>query len=228
MPRALALATLAVASLTPALALAQPAAELSSPSVSEPPTSGWEPLRDVNADHDEGPGLAGLYGYAWLGLLAGGGAGAGLGAAIGASIFYEESSGDVFLIGPVTGGLLVGAIGAPSVAPFGAALAVWMAGNGQGGTGNFFASLGMAYLGAAIGFGSGILLGFATNDGLLSAPIGAALGVGLATFGAALGYDVSRSGERRTSESESATFIAPYITPTERSDGAVVGVFGAL
>jgi len=116
------------------------------------------------------------------------------------------------------GGGLVGA-------PFGAALATWGFGERRGGTGNFFAALGGAYLGTGLGFGLTAALvsmgGAGASIGLIAGPIAGML---LTNLGAAAGYQLTSSGSRSDGARAQGPMFVPTVNPTE--GGATAGVAG--
>lgn len=126
-------------------------------------------------------------------------------------------------------GLLYGApAGAVFLSPFGAAFGAWGWGETTGGTGNFFASLGMAYLGAGIGGGAAALITHATQSGW-GAVLGPVIGSVLTVFGATIGYQITSHGGADDVLRPPDTLVwTPTLAPTDRNDGATVGVAGVF
>ncbi|MCB9597875.1 MAG: hypothetical protein H6719_34475 [Sandaracinaceae bacterium] len=179
----------------------------------------------VAAEQDEpssdGPSFGRSYGHAWAGFGIGGGVGGLGGGALGLALTCGGSDGWCIIWGMVGAGL-----GAGTLAPFGAALATWGFGERNGGTGNFFASLGGAYLGTGLGIGLSAALASAGGDGgSYGAALGPIFGVLLTTLGAAAGYQLSSHGG---ADDAGETAQGPSIVPTFDTveGGATAGIAG--
>ena len=129
----------------------------------------------------EPPSFGATWGHAFAGFGIGAGGGYTLGAMVGCAF-------DCFF-----GAMLIAPFGAAALAPIGAALGAWGWGEQAGGTGNFFASLGLSMLGASVGVGTAWLVTDSTQTawGILVGPL---VGMVLSTLGAAVGYQISSHG----------------------------------
>ncbi|MFK7984624.1 MAG: hypothetical protein AB8I08_01250 [Sandaracinaceae bacterium] len=173
---------------------------------------------DRDTSENDGPSFGASLGHAAAGFGIGTGAGGILGGAIGFGI----CGGDGFcsVVGLYSAGL-----GAIALAPGGAALGAWGFGELSGGTGNAFAALGGAYMGASLG--AGLSVWFASEgEGAWAAAFAPALGVVLSMLGAAAGYQLSSHGGRADASDASQAMALPTLSPTEDGQGATVGAVG--
>lgn len=159
------------------------------------------------------------FGAAWGGLGVGAAVGVLGGAAIGAAACESDWG---------CGGAAVtgSAIGAAAIAPLGAAILTWAMGDGRGGTGNFFATLGMAYLGGGFGAGLGGLLSLELGAGF-GVAVGIPTGVVLAILGAALGYQITSHGPAQDDAARGPT-VLPLAGATDDGQGLTLGALGAF
>ncbi len=168
------------------------------------------------------PSFGSSFGSSWAGF----GMGVGAGGLIVGGITLAATCPNNSRGGCGAPGLAGAVMGALVVAPFGAALATWGFGERRGGTGNFFAALGGAYLGAGIGVGIGALI--MSSDWELNGVgmvIGPIIGVILTNVGAAAGYQLSSHGSQDDGgEVAQGITIAPMLNPVE--GGGTVGVAG--
>lgn len=166
-----------------------------------------------------GPSFLDSWGHAWAGLGIGVGGGALLGGAVGCGIFT-----DFCLMG-----MMIGVpFGAGALAPIGAAVGTWAWGEQAGGTGNFFASLGLSVTGAGIG----VLAAWLITDGTQTAwgaIIGPVSGMILSTLGAAIGYHITSHGPADLPATASTgPTLFPTVAPTEDQRGGTIGVAGTF
>lgn len=173
----------------------------------------------VEPEAATGPSFGASWGHSWAGFGIGVGGGAILGGVAASITCSDDGFGGCTFVGMLGAGL-----GAMAGGPLGSALATWGFGEGNGGTGNFFAALGGSYLGAGLGVGVSALLGAAGQGGFATI-LGPIIGVFASTLGAAAGYQLSSHGTR--SETETASndpVVVPTLAPTE--NGATIGVAG--
>jgi len=201
--------------------------ELRGGDLSLPPAPPVRMARASTADHAErrldGPSFGASFGHAWAGFGIGVGAGALTGGLVAGAAGCGGSDGWMCPIW-VMGGA---ALGAMTVSPFGAALATWGFGERNGGTGNFFAALGGAYLGAGLGVGVSVLLGVAGGNAATFAGIlGPIVGVLGMTLGAAGGYQLTSSGSRDEAHASTGPTILPTVDVSDT--GATAGIAGTF
>lgn len=171
-------------------------------------------LADDAAPRARPPGLWGSHGHAWAGFGLGVAAGMIGGTLIGVAATCDGSSAPECL--PATLGW--GLIGATAIAPLFAGLATYVVGESRGGTGNVFASIAGAYLGGGLGAGLGALVGIV--DVGWGVVVGAVVGAFLTNFGAAIGYQLSSSGD----ETSDRAGLAPFFSPAPSGSGVVAGL----
>lgn len=212
-------------------AASPPTTELPPPSVApdgftwttpDVPSPGPEPaLRSEDGSHPaeletrDGVSFGETLGHAWAGYGLGLVGGPTLGAMIGCATYF-------------CGGALYGMPAGTTLAPLGAALGAWGWGDLAGADGNFFASLGMSYLGSMVGVTTFLILGFSEQEWLWAALLGPLIGTLLSPLGAAIGYEMTSSGAgppiaRRGSPS---IVVLPTVAPSPYGDGAELGVAG--
>jgi len=172
----------------------------------------------------DGPSFGSSWGHAWGGFGIGVGVGALAGGAVAAAATCGGGDGWMCPIFFMAGA----GMGAVALSPFGAALATWGFGERNGGTGNFFAALGGAYLGAGLGAGVTALMVAAGGDAAAYGPLlGAIVGVLGMTLGAAGGYQLTSHGGR---EAEAQASTGPTLLPTldVSGTGGTAGIAGAF
>lgn len=185
----------------------------------------FEPAPTTRDDAEEhnGPGFGASLGHAAAGF----GIGVGAGGLVGGALGFAACGGSDWC---VLGGMLGAGFGALSLAPAGAALGTWGFGEMQGGTGNGFAALGGAYLGAGLGVGLSALF-VSEGEGAWAATLAPALGVVLSMLGSAAGYQITSHGGRAEADAGASAVqvsVLPTLSPTEDGQGATVGAVGTF
>ncbi|MBX3271461.1 MAG: hypothetical protein KF729_14435 [Sandaracinaceae bacterium] len=168
----------------------------------------------------EGPSFGASWGHAAGGFGIGLGVGAFAGSAIGLGACANQDAWTcpIFMV-------LGASLGGGGLAPFGAALATWGFGERAGGTGNFFAALGGAYLGAGLGLGVSTIFGLMGEVGA-AAIVGPVFGAIATTFFSALFYQATSRGARAPDERAEGVSLVPMLAPVD--GGATAGVAGIL
>ena len=205
----------------PVLRAPEPAPRSTSVSVLDPELSGQVGLRLG----DTAPPFEASFGHAFAGFGMGFATGAILG---GATVGLACQDGGDVVFCPIMA-MGTSFFGGLTLAPLGAALATWGFGSHDGSGGNFFASLGMAYLGAGVGVGiSGVFI--AANQPALALILGPVLGMVLTNLGAALGYELTTNPDAQIDLDEPppspTVMVIPTLAPTEDGAGATAGVAG--
>jgi hypothetical protein len=117
-------------------------------------------------------------------------------------------------------GLIGAGIGAATLAPLGAGIGAWGLSETGGGSGNAFAAVGGAYLGAGVGVAvAAAVWNVNPSAALIAGPL---IGFALANVGAVLGYQLTQG-----DPSEHA-FVMPMLNVAENGDGVVLGAAGAF
>lgn len=203
-------------------ALAAPVPAPVPPLPGEQETEAPEPIAPQDPDDasDEGgPSFGASFAHAAGGFGIGAAIGAGLGLAITATTTCPEDSRECF-----EHFTLGTALGMAAATPLGPALAVWAFGQAQGGTGNLFATVGGAYLGAGIGIGAGMLIAGAGGESV-AVTLGPVLGALMAMLGATVGYQLSSLDSDEDAEPEAVSVLPTLSIDVE---GVAAGVTGSF